>query len=165
VSAAFIKIARRWASWGLIAALIWVTAQLPVPVLHAHASQPEAASQLALGHHLELCHVGRQQSGFIDWHVHWFSPQTMLECLGETDGDSDEGTHSHGELPSLGIEQLNSTEVMAWTASFSEACDVLPAAWKQILFQPRCHPSGKYPVCAWYCSPHNRLCQIQVWLC
>jgi len=164
VSAAFLKIARPWCHWGIVSALLWVTAQLPVPVLHAHGRHPAAAHELPLGQHVERCHGGELMADFIDWHIHWFSPQTLLKCLGDSGEDTDEGSRCPGECPTLGTHDLSLNEFMAWACSVSDARYEMLAIGCQIVLPPRDvweHGADH----SWYGSPHNRLCQMQTWLC
>jgi len=101
VSAAFLKIARSWSHGGLIFALLWVTAQLPVPVLHAHGRHPAAAHELPLGQHVERCHGSQLVADFLDWHIHWFSPQTVLKgCRG--------GVSRPRKMPHIGHPRIES---------------------------------------------------------
>ena len=167
VSAAFLKIARQWSHGGLVLALLWVTAQLPVPVLHAHGRHPAAPHELPLGQHVERCHGGELWADFLDWHMHWFSPQTVRKGLGETPGDAPESSPSPGECPALGTQDLGLSELMAWASSVSDARSGLLSIVSRIV-PPTNAPEGKYGAahsCSWYGSPHIRLCQMQTWLC
>jgi hypothetical protein len=165
VSAAFLKIARHWCHGGLVLALLWVTAQLPVPVLHAHGRHPATAHELPLGQHVERCHGGELIADFIDWHLHWFSPQTVLKGLGETPGDATDDAPSPGVCPSLGTPESNWNEFMAWACSFGDARQDMLAVGSEILAPPHAPVWASGADHSWYVSPHNRLCQLQTWLC
>lgn len=165
VSAAFLKIARPWCHGGLIFALLWVTAQLPVPVLHAHGRHPEAPHELPLGQHVERCHGGELLADFLDWHVHWFTPQTVRKGLGETPADAPEEAPTPEGCPTLGSQELSLSEFMAWASSVSDAQSVLLAVEMMICVPTQVPGRDGGAVYSWYASSQLRLCQLQSWRC
>ncbi len=165
MSAAFLKIARSWSHGGLILALLWVTAQLPVPVLHAHGRHPAAAHELPLGQHVERCHGSQLVADFLDWHIHWFSPQTVLKGLGETPGDAAEGSPAPERCPTLGTHESSLNEFMAWANSVNDAPSELLAIGSPICAPTYAPGRDSGAVSSWYGSSRMRLCQMQSWLC
>lgn len=165
MSAAFLQIARQWGRWGLYGALLWVTAQLPVPVLHAHGSHPAAAHELPLGQHVERCHGGELVADFIDWHLHWFSPRTVLKELGETQGDAEEESLSQGACPTVGSQEWIWNELLAWGGSLSAAWSETGTLGSRNVAPGHVSTRAGGAALAWYGSPRNRLCRLQLWRC
>ena len=159
----FTKIIRRSVHWGLIGVLVWVTARLPIPVLHAHAGHPLAADEMSLGQHVERCHGEAGGDAFFDWHLHWFSPGDLFRLLGEGDCDSTPGT-DRTDAPAICTDQESSVSLSLdmdgkLTLASSWGPDLLTVWGSGMGFG--CSRSD----CSWYASSREMLRHIPARRC
>ena len=61
----------------LIACLVWLVSQAPVPVCHAHVGEAAGLCGRGLEQHLQTRHPNSQLDSWLDWHVHWLTPREV----------------------------------------------------------------------------------------
>jgi hypothetical protein len=143
--------------------MIWVTARLPVPVLHAHAGHPTVAGELRLEQHVERCHAAESACDFFDWHLHWFSPAELARNLGETDDDQRPENLTDSALAFCQCEELE------WDLSIDLSTEVGMATFSKLVVAvcagQSCDTRLLRGLWCWYDNPRSMLCAHHFWRC